>query len=172
MTYDYFERDFIVKEWEKNGMYHLGVYRKGTHLKINACPFIFTKTEERSTWLQTYREAYVNGMKDLAKIDAYKKTFKNPYKSGDIFYRVWGENIAFYEVVKVSAFTVKFNEIKCTWDKRVFSTKGTTMPIKGSYTGNSVTKSLIFTISHQQVFYFIRDLILWDGNPVPLPQSN
>lgn len=107
---------------------------------------------------------------------AKKAAFENPLAIGDILYASWGydqTNIDYYQVVRMTAKTVTFRELRATQTTTGFmcgdivpnigdfaSAKEWTRPVKPSYDGSPCVPFAEYPGGYQ------KNLHRWDGRPM------
>lgn len=114
------------------------------------------------------------------KIEKLRKSWKNPYKYGDLLYTSWGyeqTNVNFYQVVEVNAKSLVLREVSCFTDNSEWNS-GYKTPIKDRFIRQKFIARIVFSRSlgvdgnliHSVVNKKIAacsDFYFWDGKPVP-----
>lgn len=120
---------------------------RGKYSKIKYVLWYYFHTEEArekslNNFIARETEKVAQKEKKAEAIKAAKQSKIHPYQKGVIVYASWGyeqTNINFYEVTRVNGFKIELSRLHATRTEKGFM-QGETEPVKGSYTGEVITK--------------------------------
>lgn len=97
-----------------------------------------------------------------------RKNFTNPFQVGQIFYNSYGyeqTNVSFYQITEIKGKKVILHEVV---QHRTYSHSmaGSTLPVKNDFIGKPIEKIIqLRARGPETIDAFLKDLLVWDGQP-------